>query len=42
MNLSKHKGWRALLHSVVAKQQGKIEQTHPGFTRNVKVRKGGK
>ena len=29
MNLSKHKRWRALLHTVIAKQQVKIEQTHP-------------
>ena len=29
MNLSKYKRWRALLHKVIAKQQGKIEQTHP-------------
>ena len=29
MNLSKYKRWRALLHRVIAKQQGEIEQTHP-------------
>ena len=28
MNLSKYKRWWALLHRVIAKQQGKIEQTH--------------
>ena len=29
MNLSKDKRWRALFHRVIAKQQGKIEQTNP-------------
>ena len=29
MNLSKYKRLRALLHRVIAKQQSKIEQTHP-------------
>ena len=29
MNPSKYKRWRALLHRVIAKQQAKIEQTHP-------------
>ena len=29
MNLSKYERWRALLYRVIAKQQGKIEQTHP-------------
>ena len=41
MNLSKYKRWRALLHRVIAKQQGKVEQTHPVFTRSGKVWKGG-
>ena len=29
MNLPKYKSWRVLLHRVIAKQQRKIEQTHP-------------
>ena len=29
MNLSKYKRRRALLHTVIAKQQSKREQTHP-------------
>ena len=29
MNLTKNKRWRVLLHRVIAKQQVKIEQTHP-------------
>ena len=41
MNLSKYRKWRALLHRVIAKQQGKIERAHPVFTRGGKVRKGG-
>ena len=42
MNLSKYKRWRALLYTVIVKQQGKVEQTHPVFTRSGKVQKGGK
>ena len=41
MNLSNYRKWRALLHRVIAKQQGKTEQTHPVFTHRGKIQKGG-